>query len=467
MKTQTTLTQKNDESQMCSVNTETEIVSDKAKNKKRAAIWWTVYWLLIFGIYIAVSLVFKNFAMFAIVPVLAAVFFLIRLATWLAFGKVKNKKIKLVLKISANAASLAVTLGICAVIISNGSSYNEVYIASLDYSVFDHQSTVTYDSESGVYTVRAENEQLRILQLTDVHICGSITTIGTDRKAFDACYELIKEAQPDLIIVTGDIVFPIPLQTFNKNNLKPIFQFGTFMNNVGIPWAMVYGNHDTEAVATYDSKTFDGIFRHFTAQDDCPMLYADIQPDIYGRYNQYLRIENSDGSLNRLIFLMDSNDYVKNTTEINDYDSIHEDQIKWYSETIDRISAEENSDVSSFVFMHIPFEEFADAKYALDAGDPNVVYLFGENREGVSHPDRNSGFFDKMLDKKSTEAVFVGHDHLNNMGINYRGIDLVYSKSIDYIAYPGISKMTEQRGATLITVSQNGKCKIEQIDYTK
>ena len=117
--------------------------------------------------------------------------------------------------------------------------------------------------------------------------------------------------------------------------------------------------------------------------------------------------------------------------------------------------------------MHIPFHEFADAKAALDAGNADAVYLFGENREDVSCPEHNSGFFDAILEKKSTEAVFVGHDHINNMGIKYKGVDLVYSKSIDYIAYPKIAKMTEQRGATLITLFQNEEYTIQKVDYDK
>ena len=48
--------------------------------------------------------------------------------------------------------------------------------------------------------------------------------------------------------------------------------------------------------------------------------------------------------------------------------------------------------------------------------------------------------------------MFVGHDHLNNLAVRYKGVDLVYSKSIDYIAYPGIANRTAQRGATLITL---------------
>ncbi len=435
------------------------------KSKKRSILLWTVYWLVILGVYLAASIVFGNFVLYLPVPALAAVNFTVRLTVGIPLRKIGNRRTRKILWLAANLFSIFITVWLCKIIVVNGSDYNNSYINSLDYSGFGHESSVSYNAEDGVYTVRAEGDELKILQLTDIHICGSITTIGTDRKAIDACYALIKEAQPDLILVTGDIVYPIPIQTFSKNNLKPIYQFCTLMNNIGIPWAMVYGNHDTESVADYDSKTLEGLFRHFKQQEDCPMLYADKQPDVYGRYNQYLRIENSDGSLNRLIFLMDSNDYVTGSDRINEYDSIHDDQIQWYRDTVDTVSAEASETVKSFVFMHIPFQEFADAKAELDAGGSDALYLFGENGEKVSHPEKNSGFFDVILEKQSTEAVFVGHDHLNNMGIRYKGVDLVYSKSIDYIAYPGIAKMTDQRGATLITLSKDGGYRIDQVHY--
>jgi 3',5'-cyclic AMP phosphodiesterase CpdA len=330
-----------------------------------------------------------------------------------------------------------------------------------------HSSSIAYNWETGVYTVTGKNEEFRILQLTDTHICASISTIGTDRKVFDACYALIKEAQPDLIIVTGDLVFPIPLHTFGNDNLKAIGQFCKFMDHIGIPWAMVYGNHDTEIVAKYSAQELSGLYRYYADEANSVMLYADHQPDVYGRYNQYLRIENSDHSLNRIIFLVDSNDYVKGTGKINEYDSVHPDQIQWYEETIDKVCEEEGRQVSSFVFMHIPFRAFADAQEALKNNSSDAVYLFGENGEEVCHPDFDSGFFDVILKKGSTQAVFIGHDHLNNMAVRYKGIDLVYSKSIDYIAYPGISRKTAQRGATLIVLSQDGTYRLEQLHYTK
>lgn len=85
----------------------------------------------------------------------------------------------------------------------------------------------------------------------------------------------------------------------------------------------------------------------------------------------------------------------------------------------------------------------------------------------TSCPDRDTGFFDSIVKMRSTQAAFVGRDHVNNLGVKYRGVDLVYSESIDYITYPKISKMTEQRGATLITLSPDGSYTIEQLDYDR
>lgn len=111
-----------------------------------------------------------------------------------------------------------------------------------------------------------------------------------------------------------------------------------------------YGNHDTEAIADYDSDTLYGIYDYYSS-DDNPMLFPRFQPNIYGRNNQYLRLENADGSLNHIAFLLDSNDYLPHTIQIGHYDSIHQDQIAWYQDVIDQVSDEQQETVRSFVFM--------------------------------------------------------------------------------------------------------------------
>ena len=66
---------------------------------------------------------------------------------------------------------------------------------------------------------------------------------------------------------------------------------------------------------------------------------------------------------------------------------------------------------------------------------------------------------------KSTKGMFCGHDHYNNMSLEYKGIRLTYGMSIDYLAMPGIARDTKQRGATLITVHKDSTIDIEQIPY--
>lgn len=156
--------------------------------RKKAVIKWLIYWGIILAAYFTLSIIFDNFMLYLPVPALAALNFLIRIAVDFPLSKLKNEAAKKALSVLAAFLSVAAIAGIGLNIIQNGSSYNEAYIESLDYSGFEHRSSFSYDSESGVYTVRAEGDELKILQLTDIHLCGSITTIGTDRKAIDACY---------------------------------------------------------------------------------------------------------------------------------------------------------------------------------------------------------------------------------------------------------------------------------------
>ncbi len=84
-------------------------------------------------------------------------------------------------------------------------------------------------------------------------------------------------------------------------------------------------------------------------------------------------------------------------------------------------------------------------------------------RNKVCCSDYPSRLFDRMLELGSTKAVFCGHDHYNNMSLEYKGIRLTYGMSIDYLAMPGIEDDTAQRGAELITIHADGSWELEQI----
>ena len=343
----------------------------------------------------------------------------------------------------------------------------EPYISAVK-TVEREQDDITYNEKTGVYTITTEKDDFKILQLTDIHLGGSLFSAIKDYKALDACYDLINCTKPDLVIVTGDMVFPMGIMSLSLNNSAPIIQFASFMRNLGIPWAFTYGNHDTEDMANSSVEEIEQLYKSLSYKTSHNLLYPYVQPDITGRSNQLIEIRNSDGSLNQAVFLIDSNDYTGNG--LNDYDYIHDDQVEWYKEQVEELNEKEGETVSSMLFFHIPLQQYRDAYELYEQGSDEVKYFFGENGETMINKvccsDYPSKLFDTALELGSTKAMFCGHDHYNNMSLEYKGIRLTYGMSIDYLAMPGIDEDTAQRGATLITCHSDSTFDIEQVPLT-
>lgn len=318
---------------------------------------------------------------------------------------------------------------------------------------------ILYNEDTGIYTIVTEEDSFRILQLTDIHLGGSILSISEDMKALHACYRLISETSPDLVVVTGDLVFPLGVMSFSLNNSAPVMQFANFMRNTGIPWVFTYGNHDTEELATLNRTEVDLLMKSLSYKSSKNFLYPYVQPDIYGRSNQMVEIRSEDGTLMQALFLIDSNDYIA-SGGINEYDYIHDDQVEWYKRTVTSLSEKEGYTVPSMIFTHIPLREYKEANDLYEQGSSNVIYYYGILGEKIIDKiccsKYESRLFETVLELGSTKAIFCGHDHYNNQSVEYKGVRLTYGYSIDYLAMPGIDKHTEQRGATLITIQKDG-----------
>ncbi len=334
-------------------------------------------------------------------------------------------------------------------------------IPAVEYSADE----ISYNNDTGVYTITTDKQDFKVLQLTDIHLGGSAVSAYKDYKALNAVYNLISYTRPDLVIVTGDLVFPMGIMSLSLNNYTPIMQFCSFMRNIGIPWAFLYGNHDTENMATSSANDVDNLFKSVSYKTSQNLLYPYIQPDITGRNNQLIEIRNSDGRLNQALFLLDSNDYTGEG--LNKYDFIHDDEVEWYESRINQLKEQEGKDISSMVFFHMPLQEYRDAYELYKVGSNEIKYFFGENGEKMINKvccsEYPSKLFDTAVKLGSTKAMFCGHDHYNNLSVEYKGIRLTYGMSIDYLAMPGISKETSQRGGTLITLSSEHEFNVEQI----
>lgn len=369
-------------------------------------------------------------------------------------------------RVTAAVTAVAVALGVS--FMQRDTWYTQRYINSTP--VVEHNThQIVYNDDTGVYTITKTTDDFKILHLTDIHIGGSLYSYTNDIKALNACYREIEYTHPDLVVVTGDMCFPMGIMSLSLNNSAPVQQFAAFMRNTGIPWVFTYGNHDTESVSTLNGTELNEVYKSLSYKTSGNLLYPYTQPDIMGRNNQVVEIRNSDGTLNTALFMIDSNAYTGEG--INVYDYIHDDQVDWYASEVKRLNEEAGHTVSSMVFFHIPLQEYKTATELYLAGSDEVKYYFGENpgdhggitNELVCCSDYPSKLFDTAVELGSSTGFFCGHDHYNNASIEYKGIRLTYGMSIDYLAMPGISNETRQRGAELITLHADSTWDLEQI----
>ncbi len=338
----------------------------------------------------------------------------------------------------------------------------------------------------GVWNIYSD-KGLKVVQLTDVHLGGGWISQKKDAMSLNAVAAMLTAEKPDFVIVTGDIAYPVPVQAGTFNNKSGAKLFAELMETLGIYWTASYGNHDTEAYSYYGR---DDITEFYSQYPHCLMRKGAEGVDGYG--NQVFNIVKSNGVITRSLYTLDSHSYVDNDYFgiFWKYDNIHENQIEWYKNTVkanqshNHMKLLSSSDIEfskknpgvanpkSSVFIHVPMSEYKDAwdEYAENgySDTENVTYNYGTAGESdpfVYHGLYEDEFFETMQELHSTDSVFCGHDHLNGFSLNYKGIDLTYSFTVDYLAYVGIYKLGSQRGCTVISIDENGEIDFSAQNY--
>lgn len=356
----------------------------------------------------------------------------------------------IILVIAILAAALS-----CVSMVGNKSNRN--FISEISTVEYENQLVPQLD-DNGYYTF-VTDDAFKVMQLTDVHIGAGFMSVKKDNMALNAVAAMISEEKPDLVVVTGDIAFPVPFQAGTFNNKNAAKLFAQLMEQLGVYWCYAFGNHDTESYSYYTREQISD----FYTSGEYPHCIAQAGPeDVDGVGNYVVNVKNTKGEITQSLFLIDSHAYLGNDPLgiLWNYDCIHKNQIEWYENTLNELT-EENNGITpkSLAFFHIPIAEYKDAwdEYTNNnySDTENVKYNYGkvtEKNSMICISEQNNGFFDKVLELGSTQALFCGHDHLNNFSLNYKGVDLNYGYSIDYLAYVGITKFGLQRGCTIINI---------------
>ena len=386
--------------------------------------------------------------------------------------KPKKSKGKKAIKVIAIILCAFILLGVVASVVSAiGNKANLGKAQSFEKVAYENQLVPEKDDD-GNWFFTADRD-FKVLQITDVHIGGGWMCAKKDSMAINAVAAMVTAEKPDLVIVTGDIAYPVPFQAGTFNNKPPAKIFAELMETLGVYWTLGFGNHDTEAYSRY---TRDDISDFYATGDYKYLIYQPGPDDISGCGNQLINIKNSQGLVTQSLYVLDSHSYTDGDIlgVMWKYDNIHQDQIDWYADNVKRINAENSEKakelgvdtpdvVKSLMFFHIPLTEYKDAWYEyIENGfkdTDNVKFIegdAGESKKVVYCGIGDDNLFETVQELGSTQGIYCGHDHKNNFSLEYKGIRLSYAMSVDYLAYPGIYKLGSQRGCTVITVSPDG-----------
>lgn len=257
------------------------------------------------------------------------------------------------------------------------------------------------------YTVIQVEDEVRILQLTDIHYDNS-----NDRKedTLDLIKKVMENSDADMIAVTGDWCYYTPFN--KKEKCKEVFDI---IDSFNIPWAPVFGNHDAEIFV--NKYEYADMFQQYS---NC--IFDCGYSNIGGAGNYTVVFKNND-EIKFAAVMMDTHSSVRMFS--TQYDHIKQGQIDWYEWTIDNLntlykdSGGKEDVVPTALYTHIPINEYVDA---YEQGE----ILTGENKEKCCVPETNTHIFDSILSKASTKAIFCGHDHANGSVSLYQGVQFVY-----------------------------------------
>lgn len=271
------------------------------------------------------------------------------------------------------------------------------------------------------YRLRMEfHDDFKIMQITDLHF-----GIESDLQSqFDFVRRNIYEANPDLIILTGDN-FMYASKAIVDNTyafINDCCRQLTSNNNKISKFAVTYGNHDNQG--DYSFYYLNESLSNFVTsngkeiEDNKYALFVDYKDDdIFGYANYFIDLVNKndeDDILYRL-HIIDSNTYVSKGIKYG-YDVIHEDQL----EHINNIYNEATSDKDylGLAFFHIPLLNFKDAiEQYYSSSDPTSIGQ-GSFLDKEHFPYEDNGSYQMMKDSNII-GYFTGHDHKNYGDILY------------------------------------------------
>ncbi|CAH0117888.1 3',5'-cyclic adenosine monophosphate phosphodiesterase CpdA [Paenibacillus sp. CECT 9249] len=281
--------------------------------------------------------------------------------------------------------------------------------------------------ESGTFT---------IAQFTDVHWNDwgepGLNSEEENARSLALMQLVLREERPDLVVFSGDVISAgrcrDPRESF-RAAVSAVEESRT-------PWAVVFGNHDTEAQIT----------RQELMEVAAGFEYAVAEPGpaaVSGVGNYILHVRDGEGNVGAALYFFDSGN-LSALSHVEGYDWIRRDQIGWYErESRHLTNVNGGRPLPALAFLHIPLPEYREV------WESQTCY--GHKYEEVCCPPVNSGLFAAMVEMGDVMGTFVGHDHINDYTGTLHGIRLCYGRATGFNTY---GREGFPRGARMIQMKE-------------
>lgn len=350
-----------------------------------------------------------------------------------------------------------------------------VYNADKSYAKTSGNLSMQYDANSPADfdLVLAEGKELKVLQISDPQIAdvaqvrsgrslGSSAALWDDRgvAVYDNLQRTIDKANPDLILVAGDIVYG----EFDDNGTI-LQEFVAFMESQKIFWAPVYGNHDNES-----DKGAAWQNRQFLNADYCLFGVGEVT----GNGNYVLSVKQGGAYLTN-IYMLDTNGCVYSNVGDNRGQGLYPTTVAWMQNVDASLKTYQKTETKDVVCMHIPVTNAYKALEALGLTTSNLDVNFDtdENADSFGHVVAAAEYMSNASDynystlntaAKTTydlTSIFAtmgvtnanfGHCHKTNASAVYEGVR--YTFGLKTGAIPDYNQ--NETGGTLMTLTANG-----------
>lgn len=251
--------------------------------------------------------------------------------------------------------------------------------------------------------LKFRNGYFKMVQLTDLHYKLGVKA---SQQALDCIREMVTEEKPDLVMVTGDIIYSMPADSTLSVVLSTL-------SSLGVPFAITFGNHD------YDFKAPSAaLYAQMQKTPHC------VMPVQQGKNLDYsLPVMSSNGKRTAAVLYCIDTHNRSSIAGVDGYQWITQSQITWYRQR-SSVYKQQNGGkaLPALAFMHIPLPEY---NYATDN---TQCPMYGSRLERAYAPSLNSGMFTAMKEQGDVMGVFCGHDHDNDYAVAYYGILLAHGR---------------------------------------